>query len=140
MRTPRVLTVALVALVVGGLIGGGLALATEHRGSLSSSGASPGQIPYVVAPDERVLTVSELDPQQPPLEPQFSLYGNGTVIDLGGPSDGALPGLRSLHVTSGGVQAILKQAADVGLFGPSRRYANGSPGAGSEVFAISAGG
>ena len=154
MRMSRVLVVAVSVLVLGALVGGGVALALQHlrSGPATRRTGPDGTIPYLTGPNDLLLRVSLANGLLTPVaqaarEPAFSLYGNGTVIvDASAanapsppPASGALPDLRTTTVTAAGVGAILQRARSTGLFGPSRSYLGGPADAATEVFAITLG-
>lgn len=149
----RVLVVAVSVLVLGTLVGGGVALGLQHlrSGPTTHIGAT-GTIPYPTGANDVLLRVSLANGLVAPVaqaarQPAFSLYGNGTVIIDGLAANGssppstspALPDLRTTTVTPPGVQAILQRARSSGLFGPSRSYLGGPADAATEVFALTLG-
>ena len=145
--------VGIVVLAVAAVLGAGLALATQHRGGSATPEPAPtGSIPYPTGTNDLLLRVSSAGgevspPDQLANEPEFSLYGDGTVVTGGPPptvpspppAAPALPDLRASHVTPAGVLAILEQARSAGLFGPSTRVGGGTPGASNVDFALSLG-
>jgi hypothetical protein len=159
MRTTRVVAVSVTALVLGALVGGGLALAFQHRGGADVlAPGTPGQgvsIQHSTRAGDLLLRVSfeggtESPGDQIVREPLFSLYGDGTVIveappptlpspPPAGAGQAALPDLRTQRVTEAGVQAILSRAYQAGLFGPNRTYPGTTNDAPDEVFSLSAG-
>ncbi len=147
MRASRVFVVAVVALAIGALVGGGFALASQHRGGDATVLTPPGgPIAYPTDADAIVLQVSKQGGFVAPQatlgrEPAFTLYGDGTIVEgppVAAPADDAIPSLHTARATEAGVQAILRQAQVAGLFGPSRVYtAGGVVDAGAETFALS---
>jgi hypothetical protein len=151
----RVLVVSASTLVLAAVVGGGLALALQHRrtGSATSQPGQAGTIPYPDGPRDLVLRMSLEGGLQAPVgqaarEPTFSLYGDGTVVTEGPPPTvpspppvpPALPDLRTVTVSPAGIQAILGQANAAGLFGPSRDYGGDAPSEfATQVFALSLG-
>ncbi len=105
------------------------------EGSSTSSAGPDGSIAHPTGANEVVLQVTVGGGFVPveynlTLVPQFSLYGDGTVIVAGpvpaiypGP---ALPNLQTTVVSEEATQAILSAAKEAGLFDPTVDY--GQPG------------
>ena len=118
MSSPRVLVPLL--LVPFALAGCGAATSAGE----SSSGATPSGISHPTGPDDVVIQVTS-DGGYVPLEvtlravPQFTLFGDGTVI-VPGPMVMKYPGpaiypLRTFTLSEPEVQALLTAAKDAGL-------------------------
>jgi hypothetical protein len=128
-------------LLVAALLAVGVLLAACGGGSLGSNGDSTstgggdGLVSHPTGANEVVLQITVGGGFVPveynlTLVPQFSLYGDGTVIVAGpvpaiypGP---ALPNLQSTVVSEEAMQAILSAAREAGLFDPTFDY--GAPG------------
>jgi hypothetical protein len=77
--------------------------------------------------------------------PEFSLFGDGTVVEPGAtpmiyPGQ-ALPSAVTLHIDEAGIQVILRAARAAGLMGPSRHVGGpGIPDVGTTTITVVAGG
>ena len=87
-------------------------------------GGTGGQIPYSTGADQLLLRVAEEGGFISPLviaqrEPQFSLFGDGTVVTVGASPaiypGAALPPLISQTLNAEAIQAVLRAALDAGL-------------------------
>ncbi len=123
-----------------------------------------GPIPHPTGPKDVVLRVAFVPAAsagEVPPEPPFTLYGDGTVIvqvppaaepqpsatpsaapspsgspGRNGQGNAALPDLRVIRLSEAGVQAVLRRAAQAGLFGPSATL-GGPSNAATEIFTVS---
>lgn len=122
----------------------------EAGGGITTTGPSGDSVIHPTGPDEVILRVdfgSGFVPISYNLTrlPQFTLYGDGTVIVLGptiaiypGP---ALPNLQTTKISEEAVQAILSAAREAGLFSTGVDY--GRPGitdVGTTIITINADG
>jgi hypothetical protein len=155
MRGSRVALICVVAVVAGALVGAGLAAAAQHGPSAAEPGPQP--TPFIGHPtgsSDLLLRWSFSGGLLAPaarlgLEPEFSLFGDGTAVVEGPPptlpspppatGTPALPELVTTKLNESGIQAVLHQAGASGLFGPSRRYAAGRADQPTETFALSLG-
>jgi hypothetical protein len=90
----------------------------------ATGGGPPGAILHLTGAGQVVLRIANeggfVSPQILQLQiPQFSLFGDGTVVTVGPQIDiypgAALPPVLSQHLTEDGVQAVLRAALDAGL-------------------------
>jgi hypothetical protein len=116
----------------------------------TTTGSSGGGIAHPEGPNELVLRIATGGGFVPveyklTVTPEFSLYGDGRVIETGptiaiypGP---ALPNLQTATISEETIQAILEAAREAGLFDPTIDY--GQPGitdVGTTTFTINADG
>jgi hypothetical protein len=111
------------SVIAGALLIALTASACAHKAGTSSG----GQIPYATGADQLLLRVAEEGGFISPLviaqrEPQFSLFGDGTVITVGASPaiypGSALPPLLSQTLNAEAIQAVLRAALDAGLGEP----------------------
>jgi hypothetical protein len=126
-RTGRTLavSVALLVLVVGGAYGLAGCGEGSDNGGVTTTGPAEGSITHPAGGNEVMLRVSTgggFVPVEYNLTqlPEFTLYGDGTVIVTGpvimiypGP---ALPNLQTTTISEEAIQAILSAAREAGLF------------------------
>jgi hypothetical protein len=154
MRASRVFVVASVALLLGALVGGGLALALQSNGGSGvpsrETGAAP--IPYPTASGDALLRVSWRDAADAPVRlepapPNIVLFGDGLLVTFGLPctatSNGpsglwAIRDTSAVRLTPEGVRAVLARAQAAGMFDASASYGD-VRATGGELFALSAG-
>jgi hypothetical protein len=130
----------LISIIAAGLLAAGCTTA----GSTATPVPSPAPYAYDHAPSALVLRSNSgggLVPIDFFLDhvPQFSLYGDGTVV-VPGPVDSIypsplLPNLRTIHLSEAEVQRLLAAADAAGLLGPDAFYSvEGIYDAGSTTF------
>ena len=132
-NTRRLIAVASLALVLA--VSAFAAACGESGGAPGATGPSDGSISHPVGATDIVLQVSSAGGFVPvewalTQVPEFTLYGDGTVI-VTGPIDliypgPALPNLQTTTVSEDTVQAILVAAREAGLFSSGVDY--GQPG------------
>jgi hypothetical protein len=155
MRGSRVALIGGIAVVAGALVGAGLAVVAQHGSAPAGPAPQPASpIAHPTGPQDVLLRWSFGGGSTSPaaqlgLEPEFSLFGDGTVVFEGLPptlpspppvaGTPALPGLVTTKLNETGIQAVLGRARASGLFGPSRRFGGAPAGAPVETFALSIG-
>jgi hypothetical protein len=155
MRGSRIALIGGIAVVLGALIGAGLAAATQRGSTQAAPAAQPtSPIAHLTGPSDLLLRWSFRGGLVTPAaqlarEPAFSLFGDGTVVFEAPPptlpspppvsGSPAVPDLVAAKLSERGIQTVLRRAGAAGLFGPSRRFAGGPADAPVETFALSIG-
>ncbi len=130
-----------------GLIALALTIACGGAGAVMPT---PTPIPYPTDPEALVLRIETSGGLLPPFAlltalPEFSLYGDGTIVTLGPQiliyPPPALPNLLQSRIDARGIQLILKEAAAAGLLAGDADFPlEGVADAPTTFFTVNAGG